>query len=280
MSVDEQRFDGQRVVIIGASAGIGEAAARAFASRGATVTITGRSKERLDQAAQRIGYPVLAAELNATSRGALDDFFATTEAIDHLVLCASPGAVGAGPIATLEEAAFRQAFEGKVLAHVKSIQAALPQLRRDGSVTMVTAASARAAFAGTAPGRGQRGAGSDGRPAGGGTCPASGERGLAGRHRHALVECHATGPAAGVLRLRGRRAHRWAGSARRTTSPRPSSTWPALASSPAPSWSAPAALTSPPRPSPAKPASAGQVRVGDLARTREADDTPARRIDA
>ena len=143
-------FDGQRVVIIGASAGIGEATARAFAARGAAVTITGRSKERLDQAAQRIGHPVLAAELDATSRAALDAFFATTGTVDHLVLSASPGAVGAGPIAALDEAALRQAFDGKFFAHVKAIQAALPYLRRDGSVTLITAASARAAFPGTA----------------------------------------------------------------------------------------------------------------------------------
>jgi len=143
-------FDGQRVVIIGASAGIGEAAAMALAAKGADVTITGRSKERLDQAAQRIGHPVSVAELDATSREALDAFFAATGTIDHLVLCASPGAVGVGPIATLDEAALRQAFDGKFFAHVKAIQAALPHLRQDGSVTLVTAASARAAFAGTA----------------------------------------------------------------------------------------------------------------------------------
>jgi hypothetical protein len=58
--------------------------------------------------------------------------------------------VGAGPIAALDEAALRQAFDGKFFAHVKAIQAALPQLRGDGSVTLVTAASARATFAGTA----------------------------------------------------------------------------------------------------------------------------------
>jgi NAD(P)-dependent dehydrogenase (short-subunit alcohol dehydrogenase family) len=143
-------FDGQRVVVIGASAGIGEATAKAFAARGAAVTITGRSKERLDQAVQRIGHAVLAAELDATSREALDAFFATAATIDHLVLSASPGAVGVGPIATLDEVALRQAFDGKFFAHVKAIQAALPRLRQDGSVTMVTAASARAAFPGTA----------------------------------------------------------------------------------------------------------------------------------
>ncbi len=143
-------FDRQHVVIIGASTGIGEATAAAFAAQGAAVTITGRSKERLDQAAQRIGRPVQVAELDATDRGTLDALFTTTGTIDHLVLAASPGAVGAGPIAALDEAALRQAFDGKFFAHVSAIQAALPQLRTDGSVTIITAASARAAFAGTA----------------------------------------------------------------------------------------------------------------------------------
>lgn len=143
-------FDGQQVVIIGASAGIGEATARAFAARGATVTITGRSKDRLDQAAQRIGLPVQVAEADSTDRGALDAFFATKGTTDHLVLAASPGAVGAGPVASLDEVALRQAFDGKFFAHVNAVQAALPHLRADGSVTLITAASARAAFAGTA----------------------------------------------------------------------------------------------------------------------------------
>lgn len=143
-------FDGQRVVIIGASGGIGEATASAFASQGAAVIITGRSKERLDQAAKRIGLPVEVAEVDATDRGAMDAFFATVGTVDHLVLAASPGAVGAGPIGGLDEAELRQAFDGKVFAHVKAIQAALPHLQGDGSVTVITAASARAAFAGAA----------------------------------------------------------------------------------------------------------------------------------
>jgi NAD(P)-dependent dehydrogenase (short-subunit alcohol dehydrogenase family) len=143
-------FHDQRVVIIGASAGIGEATARAFAARGAEVTIAGRSKERLDQAAQRIGEPVRVAELDATSRADLDGCLAAAGPVDHLVLAASPGAVGVGPIAGLDEAALRQAFDGKFFAHVNAIQAALPHLRADGSVTIISAASARAAFAGTA----------------------------------------------------------------------------------------------------------------------------------
>jgi NAD(P)-dependent dehydrogenase (short-subunit alcohol dehydrogenase family) len=143
-------FDGQRVVIIGASAGIGEATAAAFAAGGAEVIITGRSKQRLDEAAQRIGQPIQVAEVDATDTDALGGFFDAIGTVDHLVLAASPGAVGVGPIATLDEAALRQAFDGKFFAHVKAIQAALAHLRPDGSVTLITAASARAAFAGSA----------------------------------------------------------------------------------------------------------------------------------
>jgi NAD(P)-dependent dehydrogenase (short-subunit alcohol dehydrogenase family) len=58
--------------------------------------------------------------------------------------------VGVGPIAALDEAALRQAFDGKFFAYVNALRAALPRLAENGSVTLVTAASARGAFAGTA----------------------------------------------------------------------------------------------------------------------------------
>jgi NAD(P)-dependent dehydrogenase (short-subunit alcohol dehydrogenase family) len=141
-------FDEQRVVIVGGSAGIGEAAARAFAAAGARVTITGRAKQRLDAAAQRIGYPAEVRELDATDSAAVDEFFGSAQAFDHLVLAASPGAVGSGPFADLDESALRQAFDGKFFAYVKVLKAAQPNLRADGSVTIVSAVSARAAYPG------------------------------------------------------------------------------------------------------------------------------------
>ena len=143
-------FDGQRVIIVGGSTGIGEAAAGAFAAAGAQVTITGRAKPRLDAAAQRIGYPVEVAEFDATDGAAVASFFETAGPFDHLVLAASPGAVGSGPFAGLDEAALRQAFDGKFFAHVKVLQAARPRLRAGGSVTIVSAVSARAAYPGAA----------------------------------------------------------------------------------------------------------------------------------
>lgn len=136
---------------------------------------------------------------------------------------------------------------------MKAIQAALPQLRRDGSVTLVTAASARAAFAGTA-----------------GIAAANGAlETMVAPLAVELAPLRVNAVSPGVIDTHWwsalpedqRRAYfesvaasaRCAGSASRMTSPRPSSTWPAPASSPAPSWNAPAGPTSPPRPSPADP---------------------------
>jgi NAD(P)-dependent dehydrogenase (short-subunit alcohol dehydrogenase family) len=143
-------FAGQRVIVVGASAGIGEATARRFAEDGASVVITGRSKERLDAAAARIGRPVEVRELDATDGEAVRSFFAAGATIDHLVLAASPGAVGAGPFAGITPDALRQAFDGKLFAFVSVLQAALPVLRADGSVTMISAVSARVAYPGSA----------------------------------------------------------------------------------------------------------------------------------
>ena len=143
-------FDGQQVLIVGGSTGIGEATARAFAAADAQVTITGRAKARLDAAAQRIGHPVQVSELDATDAVAVADFFGAAQAFDHLVLAASPGAIGSGPFAGLEEGALRQAFDGKFFAYVRVLKAARPRLRADGSVTIVSAMSARAAYPGAA----------------------------------------------------------------------------------------------------------------------------------
>lgn len=139
-------FSGQTVVIVGASAGIGEATARAFASAGAKVVITGRSGERLNSASERIGLPLRAQVLDATDAGAVAEFFAALGPVDHLVLAASPGAVGAGPLSALEASALRQAFDGKFFAHFNVLKAA--QVRQ--SVTIISAASGHASFPGSA----------------------------------------------------------------------------------------------------------------------------------
>jgi len=142
-------FEGQRVLVMGGSTGIGEATAASFAAAGAQVTITGRAKSRLDAAAERIGYPVETREVDATDAEAVGTFFAAGGPADHLVLALSPGAVGLGPFAGLDDDALRQAFDGKFFGHVAVLRAALPKLRGAGTVTLISAVSAQMAVPGT-----------------------------------------------------------------------------------------------------------------------------------
>lgn len=141
--------NGSRVVVMGGGSGIGEATAALFAGQGAEVVITGRNLDKLEKAAAGMPGKVSARAVDAASREQLDAFFAELGEFDHLVLSVS-SSLGGGEFASLDLEQLRQAFEGKFWAHLNALQAALPKLRKTGSVLFITAASAQAALAGTA----------------------------------------------------------------------------------------------------------------------------------
>jgi NAD(P)-dependent dehydrogenase (short-subunit alcohol dehydrogenase family) len=130
-----------RAVIMGGTAGIGLAAARRLASDGSEVIVTGRSRERLEAAAAA---GLTAERLDGTDEAAVAAFFERLGAFDHLVLAFSPGPVGLGPIRETKIADIRAAVEGKLFPYLFAAQ----QARVTGSVTFVSAASARTAMGG------------------------------------------------------------------------------------------------------------------------------------
>ncbi|TGB13909.1 SDR family oxidoreductase [Streptomyces palmae] len=134
---------------MGGSSGVGESAAAAFAADGAEVVITGRNQDRLDAALARIGGKTTGYRMDATDQGAIDAFFAQSGTVDHLVVAVT-GAAGGGPFAELDMKELAAGFDAKFWPQVRILKAALPHLRQDGSVTLITASSARAAFPGTA----------------------------------------------------------------------------------------------------------------------------------
>jgi NAD(P)-dependent dehydrogenase (short-subunit alcohol dehydrogenase family) len=140
-------LEGTRVVVIGGTSGIGLATATAAGARGAEVVVVGRDRQRLEQAGRRLGNGATTAQVDATDRAQLDAFFAGLERVDHLVIAPSTSA-GAGALAQLPLDDLRAGLEGKLLAHLNTLQAALPHLT--GSVTFVSAASAGAPVAGAA----------------------------------------------------------------------------------------------------------------------------------
>ncbi len=139
----------QHIVIAGGSSGIGLATARLLLAQGHKVTITGRSSARLDAARKTLGGDLVATVMDSADAQRLPEAFSAIGAFDHLVLALGSGR-GVGPFASVDLADVRAGFEEKVYAHFATAQAALPFLRKDGSITLVSAVSAHAAMPGTA----------------------------------------------------------------------------------------------------------------------------------
>jgi NAD(P)-dependent dehydrogenase (short-subunit alcohol dehydrogenase family) len=138
----------QRAVVIGGSSGIGLACARQLLASGLKVTITGRSQERLDQASQSVP-DAEAVVMDAAATDTLKDTLSGIGSFDHLVLALGSGK-GFGPFTSVSIVDVRKGFEEKVYPHFAVAQAALPFLRKDGSITFIAAVSAHAAAPGTA----------------------------------------------------------------------------------------------------------------------------------
>jgi NAD(P)-dependent dehydrogenase (short-subunit alcohol dehydrogenase family) len=138
----------QLVVIIGGTSGIGLASARKFAQHGAHVVIAGRDQSQLVRASEAIGGSVRAERMDAADPDQVHALFSRIGPVDHLVLSFSAGALG-GPFRFVPLQQVRAGFEGKFWPYLTCLQIALPAMHPAGSVTLVTAGSARSAVAGT-----------------------------------------------------------------------------------------------------------------------------------
>jgi NAD(P)-dependent dehydrogenase (short-subunit alcohol dehydrogenase family) len=135
-------------VVFGGSSGIGAAVVRRFAADGIeTVIAVGRDASKLDALAASAGSAVRTAAVDATDRAAVATFFTQLGSFDYLVVALSGGR-GGGLFKQLPMDDLRSGLEAKLFAQLTVAQAALAGLRHGGSITFITAASARVGFVG------------------------------------------------------------------------------------------------------------------------------------
>jgi short-subunit dehydrogenase len=131
------------VAITGASAGIGEALVRAWAARGASVTLVARRKERLEQIAREVGGKtfVFAADLTVPERAT--DFLAPAEEalgpVDVLVNNAGVQHIEATELSVPEKG--EELLRLNVLTPLRLTRAVLPGMLARGRGTIVDIAS-------------------------------------------------------------------------------------------------------------------------------------------
>ena len=137
-------MSGRRVVLTGASSGIGRAAVPLFAAEGARLALLGRDEERLDEAAPP-GAHTLSADLgdHAAAEHAVGEAARLLGGIDVLVLNAAEAAYG--PFRDTPAEDFESTVSSTFGSAVNTIRAALPHLDRS-SGTIVANVSVLSRF--------------------------------------------------------------------------------------------------------------------------------------
>ncbi|PYX07600.1 MAG: hypothetical protein DMG88_13700 [Acidobacteria bacterium] len=136
---------GKVIVVTGASMGIGEAIARIFADRGASVILLSRDAGRAEAARGRIGHTerTLALSCDVRNREEIDRVLSLTlhhfNRIDVWVNNAGHGLLDS--VAQLDMAACRETFDTNFFGAVESILAIIPVMKQQGAGTIINISS-------------------------------------------------------------------------------------------------------------------------------------------
>jgi NAD(P)-dependent dehydrogenase (short-subunit alcohol dehydrogenase family) len=140
-TTDQQDLQGQTVLVIGGSAGIGLATAQRARALGADVVVTARDPGRLEAAASGLG-AVASAAFDATDPEALLAFFdGLDRPLDHVMVTA--GAPGYGPLLELSADAARTALSEHLLQTILVAQGSAGRVRPGGTLVFMGGTGAR-----------------------------------------------------------------------------------------------------------------------------------------
>lgn len=137
---------GQRVVVIGGSAGIGRAVAELAAGVGAEVVLVGRDLAAARAAAETIGPAATARQLDVRQEATLPGFFRSVGPFHHLAITAHESSTRLGvnrPIADVAIDAAQAFFAGKFWSQYAAAKHALPHLPIDGSIVLTSGVASR-----------------------------------------------------------------------------------------------------------------------------------------
>jgi NAD(P)-dependent dehydrogenase (short-subunit alcohol dehydrogenase family) len=139
------QLEGKVAIVTGASRGIGEAIARAFAASGAEVVIASRKKDGVDGAAERIraAVPGAAVEPVACHTGKLADvealFAAAIAKFGKIDVVVNNAATNPhfGPLVSADQAAFDKTFEVNARGYLDVARVATRHLGKGGNIVNV-----------------------------------------------------------------------------------------------------------------------------------------------
>lgn len=142
----EQSLAGQTALITGASSGIGEAMARALASRGVNLFLVARRRERLDMLKQAIlaampNLKVTAITADITTPQGMEAIHAAGGFEADILINNAGGALGKDPVATAKLEDWHGMIASNLTAAAEMVRAILPGMQSRGRGDIITIAS-------------------------------------------------------------------------------------------------------------------------------------------
>jgi NAD(P)-dependent dehydrogenase (short-subunit alcohol dehydrogenase family) len=132
---------GKKVVVIGASSGIGFAVAKLSAELGADVVMSSRSPEKLDRAKESISGTLEAIACDILNEDSVNSLFERVRNFDHLVVTAvADENLLRSPLVTMSTAIAQRGLE-KFWGTFFAVRAAVKNISQDGSITLTSSVS-------------------------------------------------------------------------------------------------------------------------------------------
>lgn len=136
-----QLLSGKKVVIIGASSGIGLAVARKAAELGASVVMSSRSQDKLNRAMESVTGQVEAVTADFLNEASVNALFEQVGNFDHLVVTAvADENLLRSPLAEMSIETAQRGME-KFWGVFFAVRAAVKTIAQDGSITLTSSVS-------------------------------------------------------------------------------------------------------------------------------------------
>ncbi len=137
MTTTAQSLTGKRIILLGASSGIGLATARKAAAEGAHIVIVSGNRHRMDQALKELPAGSEGHTVDLSKEEKIRDLFASTGRFDHLVYSAGENLV-LSPIAQTEIAQAQKFFTIRFWGAFAAVKYAAPLINEGGSIGLIS----------------------------------------------------------------------------------------------------------------------------------------------